>query len=646
VKLAVITISLLAASLGYATFYESWYGTAAVQEGIYKSKGFQILMLFLAANILCAALIRFPWKKRQTGFVITHVGLLVLIFGSWWTLEHAEEGQVGLLEGTTASTLIKTDFPVIRLKTIDPKTGQADREYEIPFRPGPFAWKPGRYEVISQPSDPFKLAVKAFYPASMADQIVVPDPLGTPSLKLRPRIKAPGAVAFTDAFEDEHDRWFHLEPSDTRFFRASRQQGPAQFSFQYVDKPEMVEDFLKPPRAEGPQGAVRFRYQDKDGKPRTFDWPVVAKADAPAIALPDSDLAARFTGLENIPSGPTLAAIVGPTDIPVVTFKIRRGTGPEVDHYALGNLPMMPNTIPARGTADGKAPDPLVSISYLAPPVLDIQAMRLGVIEVVATPEQKLYYRVFGRREGGGTEIRSSGPLAIGQEIQALGGDRMPMQLSFQVEDYVPKGADKLIYKPYQLPKSQMGTGIPAALVELTVDGKAEDVWVSMSADQFVQRFEPVTLPSGRFELAYDSERKPFGFEIALDDFDVGFDPGTEQASSFTSQIRLTDEVRGVKEKPVTISMNEPMKHRQYTFYQSSYIPVIDPQTRQKTGEFKSVFQVGSDPGREIKYAGSLLVVLGTFIQFYMRAGVTTLFRKGGASGKAATTSTEVDEPL
>ena len=26
-------------------------------------------------NILCAALIRFPWKKRQTGFVITHAGL-------------------------------------------------------------------------------------------------------------------------------------------------------------------------------------------------------------------------------------------------------------------------------------------------------------------------------------------------------------------------------------------------------------------------------------------------------------------------------------------------------------------------------------------------------------------------------------------
>ena len=37
-----------------------------------------------------------------------------------------------------------------------------------------------------------------------------------------------------------------------------------------------------------------------------------------------------------------------------------------------------------------------------------------------------------------------------------------------------------------------------------------------------------------------------------------------------------------------------------------------------------SVFQVATDPGRPIKYAGCLLVVLGAFVQFYMRAGVFT----------------------
>src|SRR4051812_41803807 len=78
-KLAVISLGTLAGVLAYATFFEKWYGTAAVQEWIYRSAGFSILLAFLAANVLCAALIRYPWKKRQTGFVIPHAGLLVLL---------------------------------------------------------------------------------------------------------------------------------------------------------------------------------------------------------------------------------------------------------------------------------------------------------------------------------------------------------------------------------------------------------------------------------------------------------------------------------------------------------------------------------------------------------------------------------------
>ncbi|HMB03658.1 MAG TPA: ResB protein required for cytochrome c biosynthesis, partial [Isosphaeraceae bacterium] len=94
-KLAVISLGTLAAVLAYATFFESWYGTAAVQEWIYKSKGFAILLAFLGANILCAALIRFPWKRRQIGFLITHTGLLILLAGSYLSVKRADEGQVG-----------------------------------------------------------------------------------------------------------------------------------------------------------------------------------------------------------------------------------------------------------------------------------------------------------------------------------------------------------------------------------------------------------------------------------------------------------------------------------------------------------------------------------------------------------------------
>src|SRR4051812_34215156 len=143
-KLAVFSLSTLAAVLAYATFFESWYGMAAVQEWIYRSKGFALLLAFLGMNILCAALIRFPWKKRQTGFVITHAGLLILLAGSWKSVQTADEGQLGMLEGETQKQLVRIDYPMMRVRKLDPKAEKPVSEHEMDFRPGNFAWGPGR----------------------------------------------------------------------------------------------------------------------------------------------------------------------------------------------------------------------------------------------------------------------------------------------------------------------------------------------------------------------------------------------------------------------------------------------------------------------------------------------------------------------
>lgn len=78
--------------------------------------------------------------------------------------------------------------------------------------------------------------------------------------------------------------------------------------------------------------------------------------------------------------------------------------------------------------------------------------------------------------------------------------------------------------------------------------------------------------------------------------------------------------------------MNNTMDHGGYTFYQSSYQPEEDPRTHRKTGRFMSVFHVRHDPGWYAKYLGCLLVVLGAFLQFYMRAG---LFSDGGKREQA-----------
>ncbi len=190
-KLAVISISTLAATLAYATFFESKYGGVAAQEWIYRSPGFAILLAFLGMNILCAALIRYPWKKRQTGFVVTHAGLLILLAGSFYSVRTADEGQVGMVEGDVKGELVRSDHPVIRIWEVDPHTRERTRELDLPFRSGRFEWGPRtprelgfvqsviarmtfrslgagpmHEDVLTTPDDPFRFVVKEFLPAA------------------------------------------------------------------------------------------------------------------------------------------------------------------------------------------------------------------------------------------------------------------------------------------------------------------------------------------------------------------------------------------------------------------------------------------------------------------------------------------------
>lgn len=689
-KLAVISLSTLAAVLAYATFFESWYGMAAVQEWIYRSKAFALLLAFLGMNILCAALIRYPWKKRQTGFVITHAGLLILLAGSWKSVQTADEGQVGMLEGETNRQLVRIDYPAVRVRKLDPQGEVVKPEYAIDFRPGNFAWGPGRprprgvlgslfskatlglfddqggtVEVLADtPDDPFKLVVKAYLPASITAIVHVPDPNGVPTARIHPTFKGPQMPAAMDVLKGE-EHWF---VADRRFHRTTKGKGPARFAFMYVDRPELVEDFLHPPRDAGKDGVARIHYVDRAGKKRDHEWRLEGQAGQP-LALPESDLTITFEEVIDFPlAGSGFGQGLGESSIPLAQFKVRRGEGEAVPHYGWASLPMFPNVIPSQLDKDGKPQAPLVGINYYLPPVIDPETNGLyGVVEVLGTRDGSLYYRVFGRGEDGQGrgQVRSVGPVAKGKEVVAFGGNpNLPMTISFEVEEYFPAGREKEVCEPIELPKGEMGNAIPAALAEMTVDGHTEEFWMRRSPT-LEPIFQRVTFPGGVYEVAFDVDRKDLGFELKLDDFDVGFDPGTEQASRFVSQVRLNDEASGINDRPHTISMNEPLSHRGYTFYQSSYVRHRDPRTGQEDGQFQSIFQVATNPGRPVIYGGCVLIVLGAFVQFYMRAGLFTdggkrererdaarAGKRAGAGGQAQAAGTTVamvsesDEPL
>jgi len=137
-KLAVVLIFAAALVLAWGTFVESELGTPAVQYGVYGTWWFTLLNVLLAASIFCAALVRFPWKRHQTGFVITHLGLLVLLFGCWLTRRGWIDAQLPVFEGA-AGHIAYEDSQHFRL-TISGREGE-ERILEIPFVSGPFNWQ-------------------------------------------------------------------------------------------------------------------------------------------------------------------------------------------------------------------------------------------------------------------------------------------------------------------------------------------------------------------------------------------------------------------------------------------------------------------------------------------------------------------------
>src|SRR5262249_41900413 len=158
-------------------------------------------------------------------------------------------------------------------------------------------------------------------------------------------------------------------------------------------------------------------------------------------------------------------------------------------------------------------------------------------VEVLGTPEGSLYYRVWGRPEAGQPQgrgqLRSKGPLKVGEKVVAFGGNpNLPMTLAFAAEDYVTKGVEKEVCEPIVLPKGEMASGIAASLVEMTVKDPdhgdqpyTREFYVRRPDNPFDQAWKTVDFPTGRYQVAYDVDRKPLGFELKLDDFQRGFDP-------------------------------------------------------------------------------------------------------------------------
>jgi hypothetical protein len=238
-----------------------------------------------------------------------------------------------------------------------------------------------------------------------------------------------------------------------------------------------------------------------------------------------------------------------------------------------------------------------------------------GVLQLVQTDEGALYYRSFVARDNKAA-LEKAGPTAVGNAPVAI-WDRMAWK--FRVQEHLKNAVREARYTPAPVPPGKATEEDrmlyrPAILCKLSADGKSQEFWVPYQAQP------PVVEVGGReFAVQFTIKQKPLGFEVKLERAEQTVDPGTGAPATYTSYVQLFDAERGINGERRMITMNEPLEHRGYKLYQSTYqfLKVYDANGKPVS---LSGFTVGHDPGLTLKYLGSLCLGLGIFCMFYMKA--------------------------
>lgn len=209
-----------------------------------------------------------------------------------------------------------------------------------------------------------------------------------------------------------------------------------------------------------------------------------------------------------------------------------------------------------------------------------------GNNEIFLTPAgEKLAYTVFykdGRKS-------KKGLLNEGENFNTGW-----MNLNFKLLRYLPKAQSQ-----YEFKKVAHKTDSTTSAIQVSILGKTH----------WLQTNDPIRIftEQGMYLIIYGNRRLDLGFDLTLKNFEVGRYQGTNRAASYASLVTPPDG------KDVLISMNEPLKYAGFTFYQASFqdgpngVPVA------------SILSVNKDPGRWIKYLGSLILSLGVVWLFVQR---------------------------
>ena len=653
--LAIVLLSAYTLVLIWATFIEGRYGTPAAAFGIYESWWFAALHGLLAFNVLCAALIRIPWKRHQIGFLVTHLGILVLMLGclvTWWGGVRA---TLPIFEGHSSWQAFEDaqHFELL-VQAEGDEAEDEPRPVVVPFRGGPFNWSDyghlpafpwhwvPRDAGVLYDSDDIRLEVLDYYSDSAVEQLPFVS-LRTSDLPAwRRAVQIAGAAPWKAVAlsgmsprESPHDEGMPL-----RGGRAAG-RGDERFLLWTARTAEETDAFLRalPRGVLGAKGQVVLRTGAKN-----YYISVDEKLEQPRFPLGDTGLEVQVVGF--IPQ--YLA----------VRLQVFPGKGKDdaprepQDMVLLADMPDMNRQTAALGVfgyfwfdAKGEMGELLAHGGGRAL----IQEASRPRIDLLQGHDRKLYCRTWlSPHAVAAGELTADGtPLTLLREVGA--------PVTVCVDYFAPRSAAAEGVAPLPFRNAQDENRLPPqprTRVRLTVDGRPREFWLAakpMQAPPFSERpeaekpdYRETVAGDGRcVQVTFARDAVDLGFRVYLNQFDKRLVPGTREAEGYSSWIemldrdedkRITEAGRRGEETTLNapVTFRDPESGRAFRLYQSSYraVPLrpgeggfdILATGTSRPHVFLSYLTANYDPGRGLKYAGCLVIVVGIAIVFYMKA--------------------------
>jgi hypothetical protein len=649
-QVAVFLLIWFAFVLAIGTVVESWYSGKIAQELVYRTWWFKLLLLLLGLNIFFAAAKKWPWKKYQTGFLITHVGLLMLVAGGAVTSFSGTDGLMSLIDtsqaniqranrlGQESSQAVLTDEATLRIRKVGPGSKEDEPAREFRFEPGSLAWRPDQYltpqvhpllQVLNWLDHPLprtweadfgngqRLSVLAFYPHARQEDFspAKSDEPGEPAVKIRLKSAVFGRVP--------REPWLGGLDEDR-----VTDLGPAMIEMLGRCPSSLLDEFLHPPPTHdlGAQGQLVLIL---DGK--TYRFRVDKSRDR---ALDVGGYQLRIT--RYIPDFKGEGDGSTPVS-PVLDFELTKD-GKTTRYMTPARYAGM--VVPFK---DGRPTmqDPNHIRAWYHPP--DYRYGRgshvRGLLQFAVGDTGQLYYRSFASSSAdfSGFGFEKSAEVNLEQGPYPIWKG---MNWEFQLREFLPRAVARPRWVPEDArPGLQSEFLSPAIRCQLSSGAdKSEEFWLAQRGG--VNR---VTLGKETYDVSFNELHRPLDFEIKLLRAEQTVDAGTQQAASYASYVQLTDDGSFSTDwvplglRPLTnflgltsggeridgqdrvIWMNHPLDHRGYKLYQSSYQFLKVWDNNDKPVSF-SAFTVSRDPGLWLKYLGSTMLALGIACMFYMKA--------------------------